>query len=745
MKCGTVLLTLTLVFAPVVQADAMPASKLAHSSYRTRALFNLGITIEPFIAPFPSDRFTVTDGSQNTGRRVNLPYPKGDCINQPVPTDPACFPTYTVNFLDGFNVQPRLSIPFSGPIDPNTVNSDDVFLVSLGSTLSGGASPGRVIGINQIVWEVANNTLHVESDDLLEQHAVYALIVTNGIHDPNGNSVSASDTFNTFPLRLLLNGDPALRKYGAELTRGLLSAIAAKKIPLDTVVTASVFTTQSVTADLEKIRDQIKDERPAPTDFNIGPNGGRAVFNFSDIALVTFNQQFGDDPSDPRSYGPYDTGIETLLHFFPVGLLAFGRFSSPSYINADVIIPPVGTLTGHPTVQRINEVYFDLIVPSGPKPPTGWPVTIYGHGANGSKDLNAADIAGELSSRGIATIIINAVGQGWGPASTVDIQRTDRSVVRIPAPGRGYDQDNDGFITAGDGGNAIGANAPGNRDSQRQTVIDWMQLVREIQVGIDIDGDGKPDLDPSRIYHAGLSLGGIEGTIFDAIEPAVHSSVINSAGGAEIDFLRLSPINADVYTFVLASQTPSLLNGPNETYIDDTPLRNQPPVINDIPGAEAIQNFDDIADWALQAGNPVPYAQHLRKEPLLGVGPKSVIVSFAKGDKIVPNPAETALVRAGDLRDRTTYFRTDVLVEFDPTLASGGVATGAFPHIFMNDFVDDSLSREIAFDAGEQVAQFFASEGASIVSPQVIDPRLHSGLFEVPIVGPLPEDLNFIF
>ena len=40
-----------------------------------------------------------------------------------------------INTLDGFNLQPRLSIPFDGPIDVNTVNSHNVFLVRMGDTL----------------------------------------------------------------------------------------------------------------------------------------------------------------------------------------------------------------------------------------------------------------------------------------------------------------------------------------------------------------------------------------------------------------------------------------------------------------------------------------------------------------------------------------------------------------------------------------------------------------------------------
>jgi hypothetical protein len=58
--------------------------------------------------PFPSDRYTVADTTQNTGLRVNLPKP--DCVARP--ND--CQDLDVINTLDGFNVQPRLSIPFDG-------------------------------------------------------------------------------------------------------------------------------------------------------------------------------------------------------------------------------------------------------------------------------------------------------------------------------------------------------------------------------------------------------------------------------------------------------------------------------------------------------------------------------------------------------------------------------------------------------------------------------------------------------
>ena len=46
-----------------------------------------------------------------------------------------------------------------------------------------------------------------------------------------------------------------------------------------------------------------------------------------------------------------------------------------------------------------------------------------------------------------------------------------------------------------------------------------MQLVRQIEVGIDVDGDGSADLNAQRIYYAGQSFGGIYGTIVLGIEP----------------------------------------------------------------------------------------------------------------------------------------------------------------------------------------------------------------------------------
>src|SRR2546426_1489220 len=210
--------------------------------------------LSPGGGPFPSDRFAVEDDSHLTGVRVNLPKP--DCATRP--SD--CADVDVINTLDGFNVQPRLAIPFTGPIDVSTVSSHTVFLVSLGD--AEGGHGGKIVGINQVVWDPEISTLYAESDELLDQHTRYALIVTNGVRDTAGHRVEASASFRHFRHGGSFDHtkDHTLTRYRKEL----LKALEEVELRRHRVVAASVFTTQSVTAVLEKIRRPIKKTKPGP-------------------------------------------------------------------------------------------------------------------------------------------------------------------------------------------------------------------------------------------------------------------------------------------------------------------------------------------------------------------------------------------------------------------------------------------------------------------------------------------------
>jgi hypothetical protein len=678
-----------------------------------QALFDLS---SPAGGPFPSDRFTVDDHDQKTGVRVNLPKP--DCAVRP--SD--CADIDVINTLDGFNVQPRLSIPFSGPIDVSTVNSGTVFLVRLGH-----GHGGDPVGINKIVWDPATNTLHAESDELLDQHTRYLLVVTDGVRDAQGHRVRGE------ALENLLDGDDdkhghqpggGLRDYRQDLQE----ALDRIKIRGDRVVAASVFSTVSATAVLEKIRNHIKASVPAPATFQLGSGGTRTVFPLADVTGITFNAQTGTAPV----FSPI-TVLVSALGIFPgaVDRIAFGKYVSPDYETAGKFIPPVGTLTGHPAVQTMNDIYFNLFLPAGTPPPGGWPVAIFGHGLTDNKNGGPFVVAATMAANGIATIAINVVGHGFGPLGTLTVNRVSSAPVTLPAGGRGIDLDGNGIIDSTEGVSAVSPHSIiSNRDGLRQTVIDLMQLVRVIETG------GIPGLDPSRIYYFGQSFGGIYGTIFLAVEPSVRTGVPNVPGGPITETTRLSPINRPLLAAAIASRVPSLLNAgpiapPLFGFNENIPLRNQPPVINTIPGATALQEFIDNREWVSQSGNPVAYAPHLRRSPLHGMEAKSVIVQFAKGDQQVPNPTATALIRAGDLTDRTTYFRNDLAFAANP-------ATVKDPHVFLLRILNPAV-KAFALEAQQQIGIFFATDGAVVVDPDGPGP-----FFEVPITGPLPETLNFI-
>ena len=726
------LLTLTTPLSKLNALGALqapPSHDVVAVNNVVHGLFDLD---RPETGPFPSDVFTVGDPTHNTGRRVNLPYP--DCAVRV--SD--CEDLDVINTLDGFGLQTRISIPFDGPIDVGTATSNTVFLISLGSALArGDAPPGTVVGINQIVWDTFTQTLHVECDELLAQHTRYALIVTSGLQDLAGRAVEASEAFRRF--RQTVRG---------EYKQALLEAIHAARhhgVRESDIVVASVYTTQSITSVMERIRDQIKADTPAPADFLLGPNGERALFNLADVTSIAWNQHTRVNP--PGFNPPLSIDL-AILRYVPnaVGAIAYGRYVSPEYRVPGEYIPAVGTLTGTPPVQSYNELYFTLFLPSGPRPPTGWPVAIVGHGTVENRHIFPGQVAAMLASHGIATICINVAGNGFGPLGTLAIRLTNGSSLVIPDVGRGIDQNGDNIIGVTEGASAAAPRSwtIGVRDSNRQTAIDLLQLVRVIEVGMDVDGEGSPDLDRNRIFYFGNSGGAMYGAVFLALEPSIYAAAEGVPGGMSPEHGRWRPGGRPGLGNMLGARTPSLLNSPGITEIDgvavnpphyneNKPLRDQPPVTNAVEGAIDIQNALELHEWGQQLGqSPVPWARYLREAPLPGLFPKSLLILFARGDQTSVKPATTAILRVGNLIDRTVHYRHDLAFAEDPTIPRN-------PHSFIILPTNpNSLVRSIAQGAQRQIAAFFASGGTLVIHPEP------ARFFEVPVVGPLSEDLNFI-
>src|SRR5437667_12558254 len=164
--------------------------------------------------PFPTNLYTVHDGTQITGLRVDLPKP--DCATH----RSDCADVDVLDTLDGFNIQPRISIPFSAPIDLATVSSATIFLVG---------PQDHVVGINQAVWDPLTNTLHAESDEQLAQDTTYLLVVTRDVRGADGEPLEETDF--RHDLNFGQTDDPHTKAYRKELLDALSMARAGGARP----------------------------------------------------------------------------------------------------------------------------------------------------------------------------------------------------------------------------------------------------------------------------------------------------------------------------------------------------------------------------------------------------------------------------------------------------------------------------------------------------------------------------------
>ena len=633
-----------LVLAASAIPDAAPASASASAvsvrqgrTYRTRI--------------FPDDVFTVPDAGMITGRRVDLrqgvDYAACDNADYSI-----CDGFRMLDQLDGFDLQPRVTIPFSGPIKVGSVNSDDVFV----------QGPGGRTGLVQLVWDPATDTLSGLTSALLREDSRYHIVVTPGVEDTAGRHIDACG--------------------GAACV--------------------TTFTTRTATAELDHIRRAFDDGSAyaaagiADHKLSFVQNGTADVFRAANVAPSLVNPLNGMARLDQTTTDPHHLVANAIPNLIPpdeAGWFAFGSFESPRYQYrsagshqddpngyTDGVIPAIPTRdTEQPFgADRLGAV---LILPSGTPPARGWPVAVYGPGFTRSKyDIFVS--ADHNAAAGIATIATDPAGHAFGPNSEVKVTAAGTTTTFL-GYGRGRDLDGDGLI--GDGLNdGVGptdhktVDKPGDptqkvvsdlpshkavdglQSGLIQTVVDNMALARAIQAGVDVPGVGNDILSHSQISYFGISFGGIYGTMLMGVDPAFHQGLLNVPGGPIVDIARLSGFRPDLHD-KLAVSRPNLLNGgPGlDGFTESIPLRGDPPMTDPYPGAPALQEFFAATDWYDRSGSPESFTPLLRLRRLPGVAPKDLLFQSAYGDQTVPNPTAGTIYRAGQIFDLVTYYRND--------------------------------------------------------------------------------------
>ncbi|MGI8537066.1 MAG: Ig-like domain-containing protein, partial [Mycobacteriales bacterium] len=468
----------------------------------------------PETAAFPNDRFTVADAAQLTGRRVALPVPA--CTED---TRSTCDALALLDTLDGFDLQPRVFLPFSGDIDVATVTPATVYV----------EGAGRRIGLQQLTFDPALDLLAGTTREQLQEQTSYVLVVTRSVRDSSGR--------------------PLAREV------------------------RTPFTTMSGTTELDRLRRALDDgsayDQAGITTraASFSQTGTTTVFPPAFAELITRRDQRSADPTAPLVSAPVPN-----LAVAGAGCYAFGSIESPQFARTDSTVPP--TPSGStPQALGKQRIGFALIVPAGPAPAGGWPTAVYGPGFTRSyfdlfvtSDLNAA--------AGIATLATDPLGHGYGPASQVSVGLPGAQTTFL-SYGRGRDLDGDGAIGDQEGSQPTQRIGPtgeqepspnalhGLRGGLIQTVVDNMALVRAVRAGITVPGctlSPGAKLATERVKYYGLSFGGIYGTMLLGTDPTVRTGLLNVPGGPVVDIARLSgfrPLLADT----LRVSKPSLLNG----------------------------------------------------------------------------------------------------------------------------------------------------------------------------------------
>jgi hypothetical protein len=424
-----------------------------------------------------------------------------------------------------------------------------------------------------------DTTIEVQPVLPLKSKTAYALVVTTLLTASSGRPVRPSPDF-----AALLSGqglNPAQAAFRARLQPVINYMQSAFNVGPDGLALVDIFTTVPTTDDLIAIQQRLVSRDLVP---------GAPVFENAPIK-----------------------GLETGI--FPQGSAQFesivGSATSPniaavavgSFDSYDFRTGPRGPFDPHlltgPSVPPVNHLDFYVTIPQAPPPPGGYPIAIFGHGLGGS-------------SRDVVSTLPPMLGEA--PVMGIGISALQHGRRGMPTSF---------FIF-----NEIAA----TREFFRQTVADMMQLTRMVENAQAAGIVPFDKVDPSRIMYFGVSLGGIMGSMFMAVEPDVRVGMLSVPGGGLPNILASHDIG-------------SLL---------DPLLSLQVGIVQTNPFFQLFRHrFQHLVHWALESADPINYGPYVivPGAQLTDVPPKQVLVHEGIIDNTIPNRTTDDLALAMRLPD----------------------------------------------------------------------------------------------
>jgi hypothetical protein len=535
-----------------------------------------------------------------------------------------------LDLLDGFGTTTATWFFLSGPIDPPSLPASPV----LAPTLADAVFCADVATLTPV-------PIMLEFDFDTRIRNVLAVVPVPG------HPLAAKTTYTCVVRRAVTGGgDPvqpsadwASVRDGASANTDadaifdpVVAALDARGVTASDIAGMTVFTTQSTTDYLLRIRDVVLPGLAVPSaDLTSRPE---LVFAGADRVTALLGSSAHDH----------------------LAVVATGFYPSPRFQThdpngdgplADLPLPPDFVTcaapgnacettderftrdgTGNPVVIDVPSIPFTLAIPTGTPPAGGWPVVIQQHGLGAQRDT-VLGFAEADAARGFASIGIDAAQHGYrlfdcGPAAPCS-QDTSNTVGGTAVP--------DGFVDGGFLGFDVGFlavnlgffqafhNFLGIRDNFRQTYADLLSLVRLIQ-GHSIDAALGTQLDDARIFYMGHSLGGLMGSGFVPIDTTTRAALLNATGGGLTTRLFVnSSVGADAI---------GLVNG--ILGLDPAMFQDQFAFLPNL--TQTILDPADAINSASLLLSPVPH---------------NVIQVEDLGDQVVPNQGSDALAVAAGL------------------------------------------------------------------------------------------------
>lgn len=705
-------------------------------TFDTLALFDPVPTVstDEAITPFPFDGLFAGFSAPT----LNIPNPD----NVPFVT--------AVNQIDGYSTTASIFCDIAGFIDYSTVAAN-LYIIN---TKTGKA---LVYGTDFTVQNEAatakdpltgaltpissqRSRILIEPIKPLSPSTTYLVGLTKGIRNKQGGGIGASTEFtitaSSTPVSQQSNSTldqlNSTQKATLEAVRELINPTVTNLAKLtgknaSDFVLAWPFTTQSIGKSLAYLSANVAASTIAvqntgvTTATTVGVDG--ATIYAGILGLPYYLQNSGGSPYSTApltTFWAADPAKPDLSASF-LGQVPCGAFATGATVNGVKLGPSASTTICYPVpVQRSTEIVPLMVaVPNSAsgqtKPAGGWPVVIFQHGITGNRTQMLA-IAPALAKAGFVTAAIdlplhgltitdptnpkynpfinNQVFAGTPAAGLMTGERTfnldlENNSTGAPGPDGVIDGSGTWFINL--------SSVLTSRDNLREAEVDLMTL-RASLANLDLDNDGTPDIDTSKIRFAGISLGSIVGIPYLANDSAVGAASLAVPGGAIAKLLDASksfgpPIAAGLAAAGLTEGTDDY-----ETYLRFT------------------QN-------AVDDGDPLNYAVAARS-----AHPVHMIEVI--GDTVVPNSAP-ANDGSGAANDKVTVASFDagtnplyaamgltVIGPIDTPVATPAVNTGAslgyvvkFNQSSHGSLLDPSTNPYATVEMQTEVANFLASNG----------------------------------